>query len=228
MNHYKKLSICQFAEFLYLTLGPSFRILFYTWEKPGALAAACSYGYENPQEIDGITELIQKLYQEHASGEELYKTNITCTAVPDFRHNLYFFRDEAGADCGVFVLSSNYAAKQQLLASLESFFNLEASTSPSAEEAEEKTTIPDISMANLPKFIYQLLQELEIDPGQNLTPNQKIQVITELNKHNVFTLKGAVPIVAQLLNTSIPTIYRYLGKLNQRESNIFWEPIKLV
>lgn len=223
----RKLSICQFAEFLHLTLGPSYRILYYSWEKPGLLATACSYGYENPQEIDQLTELTYKLLKEDPK-EELYKTNVLCADTPDYRHNLFFFRDSDSQMQGVFVLSSNHAAKQQLLSSLESFLNLERPLVSPLTEPEELAVIPEISLTSLPKLIYQLLQDLDIDPGQNLNPNQKIQVITELNKRNIFTLKGAVPLVAQLLNTSVPTIYRYLGKLNQRESNVFWEPIKLV
>lgn len=228
MEPTRKLFVGQFAEFLHLTLGPSFRILYYTWEKPGILATACSYGYENPQEIDQIGEMIQGLLKEQSPREELYKTNLVCEQFPDYRHHVFFIRNGDGLPQGVFVLSSNHAAKEQLLSSLESFFNLEHTPTAPPAEAESGAAIPDISTANLPKLIYQLLQDLDVDPGQNLNPNQKIQVITELNKRNVFTLKGAVPIVAQLLNTSVPTIYRYLGKINQRESNVFWEPVKLI
>ena len=50
-------------------------------------------------------------------------------------------------------------------------------------------------------------------PLDRLSPQEKIEIIRELNELGVFLLKGGVSQVATSLSISEPTVYRYLQKI---------------
>ena len=54
---------------------------------------------------------------------------------------------------------------------------------------------------------------VEVD---RLTQEEKMEIMDILNRKGVFLLKGSVSYVAQALHSSEASIYRYLGKLNNK------------
>ena len=50
-------------------------------------------------------------------------------------------------------------------------------------------------------------------PTSRLSPQEKIEIVKELNEKGAFRVKGAIAIVAEKLEVSDPTIYRYLKKI---------------
>ena len=54
---------------------------------------------------------------------------------------------------------------------------------------------------------------VEVD---RLTQDEKMEIMAALNRKGVFLLKGSVSYVAKELHSSEASIYRYLGKLNNR------------
>ena len=55
---------------------------------------------------------------------------------------------------------------------------------------------------------------VEVD---RLTQEEKMEIMDILNRKGVFLLKGSVSYVAQALHSSEASIYRYLGKLNNKD-----------
>ena len=53
-------------------------------------------------------------------------------------------------------------------------------------------------------------------PVDRLTQDEKMEIMDILNRKGVFLLKGSVSHVAQALHSSEASIYRYLGKLNNK------------
>ena len=53
-------------------------------------------------------------------------------------------------------------------------------------------------------------------PVDRLTQDEKMEIMDALNRKGVFLLKGSVSHVARELHSSEASIYRYLGKLNNR------------
>lgn len=47
-----------------------------------------------------------------------------------------------------------------------------------------------------------------------LTKKQRMEIVALLNEKNLFEMKGVIPLVADKMNISVPTIYRYLSNLN--------------
>lgn len=53
---------------------------------------------------------------------------------------------------------------------------------------------------------------MPVSPSRT-TSEEKIEVISALEKQGVFSTKGAVSQVSNALNISEPTVYRYLKKI---------------
>ncbi|MBE6939526.1 MAG: hypothetical protein E7457_01695 [Ruminococcaceae bacterium] len=53
-------------------------------------------------------------------------------------------------------------------------------------------------------------------PVDRLTQNEKLEIMELLNRKGVFLLKGSVSYVAKELHSSEASIYRYLGKINNK------------
>ena len=54
-------------------------------------------------------------------------------------------------------------------------------------------------------------------PVERLTQDEKMEIMAALNRKGVFLLKGSVSYVAKELHSSEASIYRYLGKLNNKD-----------
>ena len=54
-------------------------------------------------------------------------------------------------------------------------------------------------------------------PVDRLTQDEKMEIMDALNRKGVFLLKGSVSHVARELHSSEASIYRYLGKLNNKD-----------
>ncbi len=55
-------------------------------------------------------------------------------------------------------------------------------------------------------------------PIDRLKKDEKLKIVASLKEKGIFLLKGAVPEVAKLLNSSEATIYRYISEVEQMES----------
>ena len=96
---------------------------------------------------------------------------------------------------------------------------------PKSESPIPKTLTPEM----LPMHVASILREHGIEPGQvQLSADEKFQIINTLNERGVFLLKNSVVEVAEQLNSSEATIYRYLSKLNRKSSDGHWEPVRLI
>ncbi|HNW04155.1 MAG TPA: PAS domain-containing protein [Oscillospiraceae bacterium] len=54
-------------------------------------------------------------------------------------------------------------------------------------------------------------------PPDRMTPQEKIHIVDRLNQSGIFIVKGAVSSVAQAIDCSEATVYRYLANLNKRK-----------
>ena len=54
-------------------------------------------------------------------------------------------------------------------------------------------------------------------PVDRLTQDEKMEIMDALNRKGVFLLKGSVSHVAREPHSSEASIYRYLGKLNNKD-----------
>lgn len=54
---------------------------------------------------------------------------------------------------------------------------------------------------------------------QNLTQDQKIEILSKLEKRGVFRIKGAIAEVAELIHSSVASVYRYLSAIRKESES---------
>ena len=230
MDSHARLYLYQMMQFLSQVVGPTYHFSYYDAKDIPACRATFSFGEETLQDNISRTELVKRI----ASGEMDTKENYLPAArqadSPTCSPNALFLRNEDASLVGLLIVSDNYEANTKLLSDIEALLNIHPveSKPPAAAPGADLTPV---SLSRLHYLVQELLDELDVGAQENLVPIQKMKIIGELRKRGAFTLKGAVPIVAQLLNTSIPTVYRYLNKLDPHESfdgDIHNETIRLL
>lgn len=223
-----KSQYAQIAEFISMVLGSSYCVAYYDVEDVPRMWATFSSGFSSPSEIALVSELVRAFLIRFQESPDMcaYKTILSKNS--DFRHNLLLVRDQSEQPRGVMVLSYNQTCRAQLLTCIRSMLLVEPPQETPAHNGEGASSLPEMTAGNLPQIAIRLLREREIEPGRALSPDEKISILSDLNARSAFTIKGAVPIVASLLNASEATIYRYLSKLNRKNENDFWEPINLI
>ena len=82
----------------------------------------------------------------------------------------------------------------------------------STADAPEKTYPTSIAGASI---VSEVVSNYPV-PVERLTQDEKMEIMAALNRKGVFLLKGSVSYVAKELHSSEASIYRYLGKLNNR------------
>ena len=207
------LNLRQFSEFLSQVFGSAYSFSYYDAEDLAMNRASFRIGEKSIQQDMACTELVRKLRREAPETGEDYKILAGQDKAGRVRPHIFYCREPDGFLSGVFLVSENAGAKANVLAELEKLLNLK--TACGAVPASCAAAQPE-SPSSLPGMVRQIMNELSIEPNAVLTPEEKATLVHELRERGAFNLKGAVPIVAQLLNSSAPTIYRYLSKLDQR------------
>ena len=88
-----------------------------------------------------------------------------------------------------------------------------------ADSADPSETAPEYptSIAGATASIVSSVMSAYPVPVDRLTQDEKMEIMDALNRQGVFLLKGSVSYVARELHSSEASIYRYLGKLNNRK-----------
>ncbi len=202
------------AEFLNDALGPSFSFAFYPIEDSELCEASFFMGEVNLQQRDACTEQLGKIVQDCDIDDINNYSELSNDGA--YKYNFFFMKREDTNPMGVFVILDNMGAKTQLLSEIEDFLNLKSKVT--ASPPARNTSLADLSTSSLSKLVHNLLHERGMQSNGSLTPEQKKELVLALREKGVFKLKGSIPIVAQLLNTSSPTIYRYLSQINYQEN----------
>lgn len=230
MQTYERIQWYQLVEFLSQVLGPAYSFAFYELEDIMMRRTTFTFGDLSLKQSISCTEYIYRLLQNELDLNQYYELDIGKEDDADFCISAFFLREEDKRINGALAIVDHKAQKMKIVKSLEMLLHVEVADYAPALTTNH-TELMNISISNLPRLFQQLLGELNIEANGNLSPNEKSKLIFELRKRGVFKMKGAVTVVAQLLNTSIPTVYRYLSKLDQEHTvgnEIFTESIRLL
>ncbi|MFT5700979.1 MAG: putative transcriptional regulator YheO [Desulforhopalus sp.] len=128
----------------------------------------------------------------------------------------WFIKDDSGKLVGMVCINVDITHQMQVSKSLSLL--MDDINLPFKEMNNGNgTQSPEEFHSNIKEFtgavIKRALENSSVSP-ERMNPDEKIEILRELNKDGVFQLKGSVSIVADHLATSEPTIYRYLKKLS--------------
>lgn len=127
----------------------------------------------------------------------------------------YFIKDANAELIGMLCLNMDvtkaFKAREMINAIISNggFENLEGPDIQSADGDEESfhENIEDLTE----NMVQKVISRVNIPP-ERMTTDEKTDIVAELNRKGVFLIKGSVSVVAQHLDTSEATIYRYMQK----------------
>lgn len=123
----------------------------------------------------------------------------------------YFIRDEDDKVVGLLGLNSDYSEVKKSLSFLSSLFpnHIDDKTISLNSIKENLSSNPkDITLNK----IDEVLSQFDVSP-QRMNTEEKTQVIATLNECGVFNIRGSVQEVAEKLQMSEPSVYRYIKKI---------------
>ena len=194
------------VDFIADIIGPDCEVILHDITRPESSVVAIRNGYISGRQIGapltafGLELLERKLHvQQHAVVNYLSYTD----RHEKLRASTYFIRDQQGALLGMLCVNIKMSGGDTAGAAAEAL-------SPAGNEtgAVEKlsTSFNDV----IESALRQLTASYGTEP-ERLSGAEKITLIQQLRARGIFQIKGAVAQVAQALNLSQSTVYRYLS-----------------
>jgi predicted transcriptional regulator YheO len=140
-----------------------------------------------------------------------------------FRSSSYYIRDDNSVLQGMLCINLNITPFVDLREKLTKhiigpeFFleNMRKSENKNNEIANVFQNFQGSMDDVIRMMIENALAKYEVSPDR-LSVDERISVVHDLNDTGLFLLKGGVASLAERLNVSEPTIYRYLGKIKRK------------
>jgi predicted transcriptional regulator YheO len=129
-----------------------------------------------------------------------------------FRSSTFFIRDKADNLIGMLCVNSDLSAIDKLVDAVQSiisFNNIKEFDLECGSYSENLSS----SIEELTKDSIETIINMKGVSPDRMTPEEKIEIVNELNQKGIFLLKGAVSEVAHHLKSSEASIYRYLSKI---------------
>lgn len=131
----------------------------------------------------------------------------------------YFIREDNGELAGMLCLNmdtSDLVQARDMLNKVIAAVGFESAKAKQSPDHAAHTETFSGSMEELTEnLIRRVVAEAHIPP-ERMTIAEKMGIMSTLNSHGVFLLKGSIRVVAEYLAASEATIYRYLQKLNEQ------------
>jgi len=202
------------ADFLGAVLGDNTEIIVHDLTSYNQSIVHIINGHISNRKIgDPITDLVVEFITNESKGDKQFICNYNSKTINNklLYSSTYFIRDEKNDIVGALCLNSDYHEFQKSL----SFF-----TSLLPNYVDDKTLALNNIKENLNSNpqeltgnkIDEIIKQFNITP-QRMTTIEKTEVITALNDCGIFNIRGSVPEVAEKLNMSEPSVYRYIKKI---------------
>ncbi|AGK55579.1 helix-turn-helix transcriptional regulator [Bacillus sp. 1NLA3E] len=219
IDHYKKL-----VEFLGKVLGENYEVILHIIEKGNSYVGAIANNHISGRTVSApLTGLALKMMKDRTYLDKDYITNYKgfTKLGEEIRGSTYFIKDENNELIGMFCINFDSSKHRKIAIDILDLVQTQLNMiSPTLVETaiSKKEKIEEHHDHEFIEYFSDSIEEVVksiVDPSL-LNPNiilkqeQKIEIIKQLYKKGIFQLKGAVSQVAELLNVSEPSIYRYL------------------
>lgn len=214
MSNTNKLELfIKITEFLHYVCGNNYEIVLHDTKNPSSSIIAIKNGHISGRKIGGpMTDLALKLMNEKYYKENDYIVNSGRTKDGKFlASSTFFIKDENQELIGMLCINNNLSKvisyENYLEETLSSFgVNLHSNNGISTFENIENS-VEDLMM----NIINSAIISSNVPP-ERMSPEEKMEIVKQLESQGVFLLKGSVQEVANHLKASEATIYRYLNK----------------
>ena len=159
---------------------------------------------------DAITDVVLEFMITQAKDNKQFICNYSSKTVGDklLYSSSYFIRDEKNNLVGALCLNSDYHDVKKSLSFLTSLLpNYVEDKVIALSNIKENSNPQEVTISK----IDEILNQFDVEPNR-MTIEEKTDVITALNDCGIFNIRGSVQEVANKLQMSEPSVYRYIKK----------------
>ncbi|MGK0256417.1 MAG: putative transcriptional regulator YheO [Arcobacteraceae bacterium] len=207
------------ADFLGAVLGDNTEIIVHELTSYKQSIVHIINGHLSNRKIgDPITDLVLEFISNESKGNKQFICNYNSKTINNklLYSSTYFIRDDKNSIVGALCLNSDYGELQKSLSFLTSLLPnyVDDKTLALNNIKENLNSNPQELTGNK---IEEIIKQFNITP-QRMTTTEKTEVITALNDCGIFNIRGSVLDVADKLNMSEPSVYRYIKKIKRKKS----------
>ncbi len=202
------------AEFLGETLGSEYEVVLHNIEGENHTIEYIVNGHISGRSMgEPFTDAVFKFISDKTVLENDYIINKT--GVPKnnkfIRSSTLFIKDDDGNLTGMLCINFNASKHINLAKKLLQLTHMD-NASVGKENLDENNAIEGIptSISEVTNDVLNQTLDYSDIPVERLTQKEKIEIVRELDHKGVFMLKGAVSEVAEKLEVSEATLYRYI------------------
>lgn len=213
MNQYIK-KFTSIADFLGEVLGSNTEIILHDLTNYEHSIVHIINGHISGRKIgDSITDLVLDFMINESKGNKQFICNYNSKTVGDrlLYSSTYFIRDEKNSIVGALCLNSDYYEVKKSLSFLTSLLPNYVDDKILTLNNIKENLNSNPQELTLNK-IDAIINQFDVVPSR-MTTEEKTEVITALNDCGIFNIRGSVQEVANKLQMSEPSIYRYIKKI---------------
>ncbi|MEW8973137.1 MAG: PAS domain-containing protein [Tissierellaceae bacterium] len=209
------------AEFLHKTLGSEYEVVLHDFQGQEHSIAYIANGHISGRSMENpLTDTTLKLLSDKTISENEYI--ISNKGITDnnkvIRHSTLFIKDDDNKLTGMLCVNFNGSKYVNIAKKILQLTHMENASIESEylHTFSFKSNIPE-SISQITEKILDNALEFSDVPLDRLTQEEKLEVVKELNDKGIFMLKGAVSEIAEKLDVSEATLYRYIRTVSKGE-----------
>ncbi len=209
-------------QFLHGVLGDNYEIILHVIDKNDIYIGEIVNNHISGRTKNSpLTTFALDLIKKQVYKDLDYVTNYKAIVSPqnkEVRGSTYFIKDENGELEGMLCINLDITAYKEIATNILNLANLNIDQLI-PKIAPQTTIIPDeepveVLSSNIQDIISEIIDPNLLSQNIQLSQDVKIEIVSKLSEKGVFQLKGAVSKVAEVLNISEPSVYRYLKKVD--------------
>ncbi len=199
------------VQFLGEALGPSCEVVLHDMQNLDNSVIAISHGELSGRQVgDSATNLLLRVLRTSKSSPFMTNYSAKASEGKEFRSSTYFICNSKGNKIGALCINLETSRYKALYDELDGLFGFSCQKDTRNEPYVE--TFTKSSQDTIRMLVNDALSRCIVQV-EAMTMDDKLALVDDLVKQGVFLYKGSVPLVAELLKVSEPTVYRYIAKV---------------
>lgn len=220
MTEFKTANYINLVRFLGDLLGDEFEIIFHVIKDDEVYIAEIVNGQISGRTVDSpITQFALDLIKDERHKEVPYISGYRTKTIDNktLWGSTFFIKDDNNHLLGMICINRDTSQSVAMLDELMKHLNIPNDLWHPDQAAIDKDAADDpieVLSQSVDDIIAQVIDTKKIDDNVQLTKQYKVEIIDRLDDKGVFQIKGAVTKVAEALNISEPSVYRYRKMIN--------------
>ncbi|HGI3622064.1 TPA: PAS domain-containing protein [Streptococcus agalactiae] len=207
--------------FLHNVLGDNYEIVLHVVDENDIYIGELVNSHISGRTISSpLTTFALDLIKNKVYKEKYFVTNYKAIVSPlnkEVRGSTFFIKNAQNELEGMLCINLDISAYQNIALDILDLVNLNVNKilpkSPQKISLPQQEEPVEVLSGNIQDIISEIVDPSLLNQNIHLSQEVKVEIVSKLHEKGVFQLKGAVSKVAEVLNISEPSVYRYLKKI---------------